>query len=50
MVAVPFATYDRVTKRLIYAEAGVREMWTVLPVPGYTIAISIALSFAAASR
>ena len=24
-------TYDRVTKRLIYAEAGVREMWTLLP-------------------
>ena len=24
-------TYDRVTKRLIYAEAGVREMWTALP-------------------
>jgi Uma2 family endonuclease len=24
-------TYDRVTKRLVYAEAGVREMWTVLP-------------------
>ena len=23
--------YDRVTKRLVYAEAGVREMWTVLP-------------------
>ena len=24
-------THDRVTKRLVYAEAGVREMWTVLP-------------------
>lgn len=24
-------TYDRVTKRMVYAEAGVREMWTVLP-------------------
>ena len=23
-------TYDRVTKRLVYAEAGVREMWTVV--------------------
>lgn len=24
-------TYGRVTKRLVYADAGVREMWTVLP-------------------
>lgn len=27
-------TYDRVTKRLVYADAGVREMWTVLPEQG----------------
>ena len=24
-------TYDRVTKRLVYADAGVREMWTIVP-------------------
>ena len=24
-------SYDRVTKRYVYADAGVREMWTVLP-------------------
>ena len=27
--------YDRVTKRLAYAEAGVREYWTVVPALGF---------------
>jgi Uma2 family endonuclease len=28
-------TYDRVTKRQVYAEAGVREYWTVVPALGF---------------
>jgi Uma2 family endonuclease len=29
------ASYDRLTKRVVYAEAGVRELWTVQP--GYYV-------------
>jgi Uma2 family endonuclease len=34
-------SYDRLTKRTIYADAGVRELWTVEP--GYSLNVGVAM-------